>query len=96
MTPEAPSNRLDGLVDEANDHIPGPPDAEITLVEYGSYDDAFSRVAHEGVAKMHNRFGNRMRYVFRHRPLAGNDIARGAAELVESCSDPVRFSKQIT
>jgi len=73
VTPEAPSNRLDGLVDEA-----------------------FSRVAHEGSAKMHNRFGNRMHYVFRHRPLAGNDIARGAAELVESCSDPVRFSKQIT
>ena len=47
-------------MDEANDHIPDPPDAEITLVEYGSYDDAFSRVAHEGVAKMHSRFGNRM------------------------------------
>src|SRR5687768_15435985 len=91
MNPETPSNRLDRPVDETYDHILGPLDAEITLVEYGSYGDAASRAAHEGVVELRNRFGNRMRYVFRHRPLAGSKIARRAAELVESYDDPARF-----
>lgn len=91
MTPDAPPNRLDRPVDEAYDHILGPPDAEITLVEYGSYADASSRAAHERVARLRHQFGDRLRYVFRHRPLPGNDIARRAAELVESYADPARF-----
>lgn len=91
MTPETPTNRLDRPVDEAYDHVLGPPDAEITLVEYGSYADPSSRAAHDRVAEMRNRFGHRLRYVFRHRPLPGSDIARRAAELVESYSDPARF-----
>lgn len=91
MTPEAPPNRLDRPVDENDEHILGPPDAEITLVEYGSYADASSRVAHQRIAEIRNRFGGRLRYVFRHRPLPGSDVARRAAELVESFSDPLRF-----
>jgi NhaA family Na+:H+ antiporter len=91
MTLDAPPNRLDRPVDEAYDHILGPPDAEITLVEYGSYADASSRAAHERVAKLRHQFGDRLRYVFRHFPLPGNDIARRAAELVESYADPARF-----
>jgi NhaA family Na+:H+ antiporter len=91
VTPETPPNRLDRPVDETDDHVLGPPDAEITLVEYGSYADASSRVAHERIAEIRNRFGGRLRYVFRHRPLPGSDVARRAAELVESFSDPSRF-----
>lgn len=92
MTPEAPSNRLDRPVDEAYDHVLGPPDAEITLVEYGSYGDQPSSAAHERVIKMRNRFGRRLRYVFRHRPMPGSDIARHAAELAESyAGDPAHF-----
>ncbi|MEO6563784.1 MAG: Na+/H+ antiporter NhaA [Nitrosospira sp.] len=91
MTPETPPNRLDRPVDEAYDHVLGPPDAEITLVEYGSYADPASRLAHARVTAMRKRFGNRLRYVFRHRPLPGSDIARHAAELVESYTEPERF-----
>src|SRR6185312_15681904 len=91
MNSEPPPNRLDRPVDEAYEHVLGPADAEITLVEYGSYADASSRAAHERVAKLRHQFGDRLRYVFRHRPLPGNDIARSAAELVESYTDPARF-----
>jgi NhaA family Na+:H+ antiporter len=91
VTPEIPPNRLDRPIDETDDHVLGPADAEITLVEYGSYGDASSRVAHERIAEIRNRFGGRLRYVFRHRPLPGSDVARRAAELVESFSDPSRF-----
>ena len=31
---------------------------------------------------------NRLRYVFRHRPIAGSDLARRAAELAERAEDP--------
>lgn len=91
MTPDTPPNRLDRPVDESYDHVLGPADAEITLVEYGSYADAASSLAHERIAQMRNRFGSRLRYVFRHRPLTANAIARQAAELVESSDDPARF-----
>jgi len=91
VTPETPPNRLDRPVDETDDHVLGPPDSEITLVEYGSYADPASRAAHERIAEIRNRFGGRVRYVFRHRPLPGNDVARQAAELVESFTDPAQF-----
>ncbi|HTJ54078.1 MAG TPA: Na+/H+ antiporter NhaA [Nitrosospira sp.] len=91
MTPEIPPNRLDRPVDESYDHVLGPADAEITLVEYGSYADAASSLAHDRIAQMRNRFGARLRYVFRHRPLAGSVVARQAAELVEAFDDPARF-----
>lgn len=91
MTPETPPNRLDRPVDEKYDHVLGAPDAEITLVEYGSYGDPSSRAAQERVIELRNRFGSRLRYVFRHCPLKGNSIARRAAELVESYRDPARF-----
>ena len=91
MTPETPPNRLDRPVDESYDHVLGPADAEITLVEYGSYADPASSLAHDRIAQMRNRFGNRLRYVFRHRPLTGSVVARQAAELVESFDDPARF-----
>jgi NhaA family Na+:H+ antiporter len=38
-----------------------------------------------------DQFGDRMRYVFRHRPLVGVELARRAAELVERAEDPKSF-----
>ena len=54
----------------------------ITLVEYGSYACPYCRAANEQIAEVRDQFGDRLRYVFRHRPLTGSDIARRAAELV--------------
>ena len=62
----------------------GPDRSEITLVEYGSYACPYCRAANERIAKLRDRFGDRLRYVFRHRPITGSDIARRAAELAES------------
>jgi len=84
-------NWLDRPVDEGSDHVLGPAGAEITLVEYGSYDCPHCRAANERIAAVRDQFGNRLRYVFRHRPVTNSDIARRAAELVECCEDPERF-----
>jgi Na+:H+ antiporter, NhaA family len=85
------SNRLDRPVDDAYDHVLGPSDAQITLVEYGSYACPYCRAANEQIASVRDRFGDRLRYVFRHRPLTDSDIARRAAELAERAEDPEQF-----
>jgi Na+:H+ antiporter, NhaA family len=85
------SNRLDRPVDQVRDHVLGAPDAEITLVEYGSYACPYCRVANEQIARVRDQFGDRVRYVFRHRPLTDSELARRAAELVERANDPKQF-----
>jgi len=91
MSQEETRNRLDRPVEQAYDHILGPAGAELTLVEYGSYACPYCRAANERIAEVRDRFGDRLRYVFRHRPVTGSDIARRAAELAESAGDPQRF-----
>jgi Na+:H+ antiporter, NhaA family len=91
MSDVTPANRLDRPVDDRLDHILGPADAPITLVEYGSYACPYCRAANERITEVRDQFGDRMRYVFRHRPLVGVELARRAAELVERALDPKRF-----
>jgi NhaA family Na+:H+ antiporter len=91
MSSTATNNRLDRPVDEATDHVLGPGDAAITLVEYGSYACPHCRAANERITEVRGQFGERLRYVFRHRPLTGSDIARRAAEVVECAAGPEQF-----
>ena len=91
MTHEIFTNRLDRPVDGLRDHVLGPADAPITLVEYGSYACPHCRVANDEIAKLRDRFGDRMRYVFRQRPLTGSALARRAAELAECAATIGRF-----
>src|SRR4051794_10436000 len=55
----------------------------MTLVEYGSYTCWNCHAVHEVVEGLRSRFGERMRYVFRHLPVAGSEDATRAAELAE-------------
>ena len=84
-------NRLDRPVDPKVDHILGPVDAPVTLVEYGSYACPYCRAANERIAAVRDELGDRLRYVFRHKPLVGNPLARPAAELIERADAPKRF-----
>jgi Na+:H+ antiporter, NhaA family len=79
----SPQKTLDFPVQIGRDHILGSADAEMTLVEYGSYSCARCHAVHEVVEGLRSRFGERMKYVFRHLPVTGNDIAARAAELAE-------------
>jgi protein-disulfide isomerase len=79
MARRRPNNRLDRPVDRAYDHALGPANAPITLVEYGSYDCPHCRAANEPIAALRDEFGDRLRYVFRHRPIPSSDLARRAA-----------------
>jgi len=91
MAQEQTRDRLDRPVDEATDHVIGPTNAELTLVEYGSYACPYCRAANEQIAAVRDRFGDRLRYLFWHRPVTGSDIARRAAELAEHLSHCGQF-----
>jgi len=85
------NNRLDRAVDPERDHTLGPARAEITLVEFGSYDCPHCRAANARIGEVREQLGDRVRYVFRHRPISGSELARRAAELVEQAQTPDEF-----
>ncbi|CAM5447321.1 Na+/H+ antiporter NhaA [Streptomyces pilosus] len=60
---------LDRPVDPEKDHILGPPEAPLTLVEYGDFECPFCARATGVTKELRERFGDRFRYVFRHLPL---------------------------
>lgn len=91
MAPVQRTHRLDQPVDGTRDHVLGPINAEITLVEYGSYDCPHCRAANERIQEVRKEYGDRLRYVFRHRPIRGSAIARDAAQLVERTQSAEQF-----
>ena len=79
----ATAYRLSPPVQGGRDHCLGSDAADLTLVEYGSFDCPYCQGAHEVIANLRDRFGERLRYVFRHRPITGDVKAKAAAEMVE-------------
>jgi len=76
---------LDPPVDAAVDHVRGPVDAPLTLVEYGDMECPFCGRATGVVSELRGRFGDDLRYVFRHLPLLEvHPHAQLAAEAVEA------------
>jgi NhaA family Na+:H+ antiporter len=84
------SPRLDRPVDPDRDHVLGSHGAQISLVEYGSYACPHCRAANERIIEAREKLGDRLCYIFRHRPVTGSDIARRAADLIER-GDPAKF-----
>ena len=69
------------------DHIDGPDDAPVTLVEYGDYECPYCLMAHPIVKAAQKRLGARLRLVFRHFPLREiHPHAAHAAEAAESAA----------
>ena len=78
-------------VDPDRDHIRGPEDAPVTLVEYGDFECPFCGQAEPVVRELLSDFGD-LRYVWRHLPL--NDVhprAQSAAEAAEAAGAQGRF-----
>lgn len=66
------------------DHARGPEDAPVTLVEYGDFECPQCRQAYPVVAELHERLGDRLRFVYRHFPLTNvHPHAQRAAETAE-------------
>ncbi|HEY8762694.1 MAG TPA: Na+/H+ antiporter NhaA [Solirubrobacteraceae bacterium] len=79
-------------VDPARDHVRGPDDATVTLVEYGDFECPYCGQAESAIRDVLSRFGDELRYVWRHLPL--NDVhprAQLAAEAAEAAAAQGRF-----
>jgi Na+/H+ antiporter NhaA len=83
---------LDPPVDPARDHIRGPVDAPLTLVEYADFECPFCGRATGMVKELRRRFGDDLRYVIRHLPLVdGHPHAELAAQAMEEAGAQGRF-----
>lgn len=60
---------LDRDVDPRVDHVRGPLEAPLTLVEYGDFECPFCAKATGMARELRERLGDDLRYVFRHLPL---------------------------
>lgn len=63
-----PTPGVPGPVTES-DHVLGPMEAPVTLLEYGDFECPYCRGAHAAVARIRARMGDSLRYVFRNFPL---------------------------
>lgn len=74
-------------VDPRRDHISGPPDAPLTIVEYGDFQCEFCLKASGAIDEVRRELGDRLRYVWRHAPLERyHPNALAAAEAAEAAA----------
>jgi protein-disulfide isomerase len=75
-----------------DDHVAGPAGAAVTLVEYGDYQCSHCTAAHPIVQQLQERFGDRLRFVFRNFPhKQAHPHAQAAAETAEFAAAHGKF-----
>jgi NhaA family Na+:H+ antiporter len=79
-------------VDPERDHMRGGSEAPVTLVEYGDFQCPYCGEAYPVVHELLERFGDQLRFVFRHMPLPDlHPRAPFAAEAAEAAASQQRF-----
>ena len=79
-------------VDVDRDHIQGPADAAVTLLEYGDYECPYCGAAYPIVKEVQARMGDQLRFVFRNFPITNSHPhAEQAAEAAEAAGSQGRF-----
>ena len=79
-------------VDVDRDHIQGPADAAVTLLEYGDYQCPYCGAAYPIVKEVQDRMGDELRFVFRNFPITtSHPHAEQAAEAAEAAGSQGRF-----
>jgi protein-disulfide isomerase len=77
-------------VSDERDHIQGPADAPVTLLEYGDYECPYCGAAYPIVKQA--QLGDRLRFVFRNFPIStSHPHAEQAAEAAEAAAAQGRF-----
>jgi protein-disulfide isomerase len=74
------------------DHVRGPEDAAVTLVEYGDYQCPYCGAAHPAVKELLELEPDTVRFVFRHFPITTlHPLAETAAEAAEAAGAQGKF-----
>ena len=77
---------------EDRDHIQGPADAAVTLVQYGDYECPYCGAAYPIIKEAQARMGERLRFVFRNFPITtSHPHAEQAAEAAEAAASQGKF-----
>ncbi|MGD1065397.1 MAG: DsbA family protein [Vulcanimicrobiaceae bacterium] len=74
-----------------DDHVRGPADAPVTLVEYGDFECPYCGAAEPAVEALARRYPKQLRVVFRSFPLEQHTHAEKAAEAAEFAADHGKF-----
>lgn len=75
----------------ARDHVLGPDDAPLTIVEYGDFECPACGQAFGHMQRARRQLGDQLRLVFRHFPLDRHPHAALAAEAAEAAGAQGRF-----
>ena len=87
-----PPQTLTPPLDPARDHVRGGAKPLVTLVEYGDFQCPYCGDAYPVVLELLGRYGDRLRFAFRHMPMVDlHPRARAAAEAAEAAGAQGRF-----
>ena len=79
-------------VSAQRDHIQGPADAPVTLLEYGDYECPYCGAAYPIIKEVQARMGDRLRFVFRNFPITtSHPHSEHAAEAAEAAATQGKF-----
>ena len=79
-------------VAEDRDHVQGPADAAVTLVEYGDYECPYCGAAYPIIKQTQTEMGEGLRFVFRNFPIStSHPHAEQAAEAAEAAANQGKF-----
>jgi Na+/H+ antiporter NhaA/protein-disulfide isomerase len=87
LVPAEPLTDLAVPVDPERDHVRGPAEARVTLLEYGDYECRYCGHAERAIRELLEDFEGDLRYVWRHLPLTDvHPNAQLAAEAAEAAA----------
>lgn len=75
-----------------HDHVDGPSDARVTLIEYADFECPFCVAAYPEIEQVRDRFRASLRFVHRYVPRSARDgFAKQAAEAAEAAAGQGKF-----
>jgi protein-disulfide isomerase len=74
-----------------HDHVDGPADAPVTLIEYGDYECPYCVKAFPVLERVRAAYAGKLRFVFRHVPKSGRAFDKQAAEASEFAAAQGKF-----
>lgn len=74
-----------------HDHVDGPANAPVTLIEYGDYECPFCVKAYPILQGLREQFSGKLRFVYRHVPKSAGGFAKQAAEASEFAAAQGKF-----
>ncbi|MEP7050773.1 MAG: DsbA family protein [Pseudomonadota bacterium] len=74
-----------------HDHVDGPANAPVTLIEYGDYECPFCVKAYPVLEGIRQQFGAKLRFVYRHVPKSASGFAKQASEAAEFAASHGKF-----